>query len=210
MPHHEIERFLESFANSLGGSPKRIADLTDELRDHLESHAHQAAEDGRTPSDAISQAMSEFGDAPQFAAHLKRSARRRRIKRALRGCAAPILGVAAAAMMAVTVLPAPETDRGTLGYAPQELEEIDREAAPAALAPRITETAACRTCHFGEPIDSLSALSGSRVDFLGERVRATRPRTAGLFDDFASMPVGCQKTPHADAGFGPVVEGEGC
>ena len=210
MPHDDIERFMKSLERSLGGSPKRSADIADELRDHLETHVCEAAAEGRTQGEAIARAMSEFGDAAQFAAHIRRATRSRRLRRTLRSWTAPLVAVGAAAIVAMTVWPPDALDHNVLGYVQCEAEGPELGVRRSGPDSQIVETAACQASHNGARANALSARSIASEAFSNELPDERRPPSADLVDGFIRIPAACHEPPHIEAGVRPVIEGEGC
>ena len=98
MPEEDFELCLSLLGRFLRLNPQRRAEIADELRDHLEERLEELSREGLSREDAVRQAVEEFGDAADLAAHFTQLAKRRRRRFIMR------LSLSSAAVVALAVL----------------------------------------------------------------------------------------------------------
>lgn len=98
MSDKEFELYLSLLSRFLRLRPNQRQEIADELRDHLEERLDELTADGLSRDEAVRQALDEFGDAAELAAHFSHLARRRR-RRFLMRCTLGSIGAAAAVIL---------------------------------------------------------------------------------------------------------------
>ncbi|MFH5803306.1 permease prefix domain 1-containing protein [Alienimonas sp. DA493] len=88
MPAEEFDAYLKTLSGRLRLKPARRAELSDELRDHLETRLEELTAEGVPRAAAVRKALEEFGDAAGLASQMSFAfavhARRRRRKTVMR------------------------------------------------------------------------------------------------------------------------------
>jgi hypothetical protein len=102
MSDHEFELYLSLLGRFLRLKSDQLAEIADELRDHLQSRLEELTRQGLSREQAVRRALDEFGDAASLAHHfaqITRNQRRRFIMRCTVGttvaaCVAVLVGMA--------------------------------------------------------------------------------------------------------------------
>ena len=94
MSEREFELYLSLLARFLKLNPQQRAEISDELRDHLEERLQELTAAGVSREEAIERALHEFGDATDLAAHFSAIAIKRRRRFLMRCTAASVIALA--------------------------------------------------------------------------------------------------------------------
>lgn len=102
MSDHEFEIYLSLLGRLLRLKTDQLAEIADELRDHLQLRLEELTRQGLSREQAVRRALDEFGDAASLAHHfaqITRNQRRRKIMRCTVGtsiaaCVAIVVGLA--------------------------------------------------------------------------------------------------------------------
>lgn len=100
MPEREFELYLSLLSRFLRLKPAQRAEISDELRDHLEARLEELAARGLSREQAIQAALDEFGDAAELAGHFSHLARRR-TRRFIMRCTAGTVAALVIGLLAV-------------------------------------------------------------------------------------------------------------
>ena len=149
MSEKQIERFFLSLERSLRWEPARCEDITDELRDHVEEHLHEAVGQGLSRPEAIQTALGELGEAGHLASGLRRAVRQSRLRRLLGRSALSAAALAVAVLIASVLWPAAQRNSALQHQAASsrstQPRPAERLAGPHATVPAIDVVPAPRS-----------------------------------------------------------------
>ena len=99
MSEDEFELYLRLLGKFLRLKPSQQAEISDELRDHLETRLDELTRTGLSRTAAIERALDEFGDAASLADHFSRIVYERKRRLVMR-CTLSTVAAAAVALVA--------------------------------------------------------------------------------------------------------------
>lgn len=105
MSEQEFELYLKLLSRCLGLTSAQRAQISDELRDHLEARLEELAGAGVPREQAVLQALDEFGDAAALAGHFTTIARLKRRRFLMRLSLGSVVLLAAAVLVAIAFWP---------------------------------------------------------------------------------------------------------
>jgi len=126
MSEDEFELYLRLLGKFLRLRPGQRAEISDELRDHLESRLDELTQSGLDRTAAIERALDEFGDAASLADHFSKLVYERKRRLVMRCTLGTVAAAAAALMVGSMFWP---QGPGAVGPAPQ-LAQAEGQAAP--------------------------------------------------------------------------------
>lgn len=189
MPDREFELYLSLLSRLLRLKPAQMREISDELRDHLESRLEELAAQGVPRETAIQAALEEFGDAAELAQYFTHVTRLRRRRFVMRLTAGTVLAATASLLLVAAFSPM-SAPTGAIRIA-----QAQSRPAPAEIeSSRLTQAATDETeAKLDQPItvqyvdvplrDVLSSISESlQVDIL---VTARTLENAGITGDMA-------------------------
>ncbi|MBL9091177.1 MAG: hypothetical protein JNL96_08125 [Planctomycetaceae bacterium] len=127
MSEDEFELYLRLLGKFLRLKPGQRAEISDELRDHLESRLDELTQSGLDRTAAIERALDEFGDAASLADHFSKLVYERKRRLVMRCTLGTVAAAAAALMVGSMFWP---QGPGAGGPAPQMAQAEVKESAP--------------------------------------------------------------------------------
>ncbi len=129
MSNEEFETYVALMGKLLQLTPEQREQISGELQDHLQMRVADLVEDGMTKSDAVKQAVEEFGDAAVMAKNFQTVLNLKRRRWMMRFATISMAGAFLAAVLTMAMWP----DNSRFGSPNKSLAQVEEGAADQAL-----------------------------------------------------------------------------